>query len=188
MGQNAAGPTTLSSGERKYPLGYISSPLDLSHVTPPKDLFLRDRGDALTSAYDLRDHSALTNVRDQNPYGTCWAFGALASLESTFKKREGEGFDFSEWHLVYYAYVDEKPRFPAFTQRTSAIASIPITQAADATPFLSRPLSSGSLFPCSSFGGDNPKKPSCFRSMDLHEERRCRKSRKGNFPLPALLL
>ena len=118
IGQKAAGPTALSGGEKKYPLGYIPSPLDLSHVTPPKDLFLRDRGDgALPSTYDLRDHSALTAVRDQNPYGTCWAFGALASLESTFRKSTGEIFDFSEWHLAYFAYVDEKAGIPAFTQK-----------------------------------------------------------------------
>ncbi|NLB84111.1 MAG: hypothetical protein GX791_07685, partial [Synergistaceae bacterium] len=127
IGQKQAGSAILSGGDRGHPLGYIPSPLDLSHVTPPKDLFQRDRGDAaLPSKYDLRDYSALTAVRDQDLYGTCWAFGALASLESTFKMREGENFDFSEWHLAYFAYVDEKPDFPAFTQSTPQFGSHPI--------------------------------------------------------------
>ncbi len=117
IGQKPAGPTPLSGGDRGYPLGYIPSPLDLSHVAPPKGLFQRDRGDsALPSNYDLRDHSASTAVREQNPYGTCWTFGPLASLESTFRKRTGEVFDFSEWHLAYFGYVDERADFPAFTQ------------------------------------------------------------------------
>lgn len=127
IGQKRTGPTALSGGEKKYPLGYIPAPLDLSHVTPPKDLFLRDRGDgALPSTYDLRDHSALTAVRDQNPYGTCWAFGTLASLESTFRKSTGEVFDFSEWHLAYFGYVDEKAGFPAFTRRAPSFGTDPI--------------------------------------------------------------
>ena len=32
--------------------------------------------------YDLRDHGLVTDVKFQNPWGTCWAFGAVGSLES----------------------------------------------------------------------------------------------------------
>jgi C1A family cysteine protease len=68
----------------------------------------------------------MTAVRNQNPYGTCWAFGALASLESTLRKSGKGAFDFSEWHLAYFAYVDQSPALPGFTQGTPAFGSDPI--------------------------------------------------------------
>ena len=39
--------------------------------------------------YDLRTGGHVTPVRDQAPYGTCWAFAALGSLESTMLKAGG---------------------------------------------------------------------------------------------------
>ena len=38
--------------------------------------------DPLPSRYDSRDYDYVTAVRDQNPYGTCWAHAAMASVES----------------------------------------------------------------------------------------------------------
>ncbi len=106
------------------PLGYRPSPLDLSHVTAP-EIDLASAAD-LPASYDLRVEGAVTDIRDQNPYGTCWAFGAMASLESTFRKA-GEGtFDLSEWHLAYFAYVDESVARPAFTQSDPGFGSDPI--------------------------------------------------------------
>ncbi len=65
-------------------------------------------------------------MRDQDPYGTCWAFASLASLESTFLKAGKGAFDFSEWHLAYFAYVDEDPSLPAFTATAPGFGSDPI--------------------------------------------------------------
>jgi Cysteine protease len=65
-------------------------------------------------------------MRDQNPFGTCWAFSSLASLESTFLKAGKGAFDFSEWHLAYFAYVDEDPSLPAFTATAPGFGSDPI--------------------------------------------------------------
>jgi C1A family cysteine protease len=107
--------------------GYVPSPLDLSHVTPPVFLSAAGNRDAvLPSSYDLRTSGHITGVRDQNPYGTCWSFGAMASLESTFQKAGKGTFDFSEWHLAYFAYVDEKSSLPAFTQGDPGFGSDPI--------------------------------------------------------------
>ncbi len=36
----------------------------------------------LPSKYDSRDYNYITAVRNQNPYGSCWAHAALASVES----------------------------------------------------------------------------------------------------------
>lgn len=60
---------------------------------------------ALPSAYDLRSDGLITSVKDQHPYGTCWSFATMASLESTMIARNAE-VDLSEWHLAYYAYSE----------------------------------------------------------------------------------
>lgn len=109
------------------PLGYRPSPLDLSHVRPPAALaptarLLRGTGGSpqYPASFDLRDLGAVTAVRDQAPYGTCWAFASMASLESTFLKAGKGPYDFSEWHLAYFAYMDESPSLPAFTPTESS--------------------------------------------------------------------
>jgi uncharacterized protein YjdB/C1A family cysteine protease len=58
--------------------------------------------DSDSSYYDLRALEDVMAIRDQGSYGTCWAFGVLASMESNFKKNYGEAVDLSEWHLAWY--------------------------------------------------------------------------------------
>ena len=38
--------------------------------------------DILPETYDSRDNNYVTSVKDQNPYGSCWAHAAVASIES----------------------------------------------------------------------------------------------------------
>lgn len=64
--------------------------------------------------YDLRDYGQVTPVRNQNPYGLCWAFGTMASLESSHAKADAELIDLSEKHLGYFAYVDVNQDLIAF--------------------------------------------------------------------------
>lgn len=77
-----------------YPLGDIPPIVDLSHVRYILD---RDLDMALPSAYDLRDYSRLTPVRDQGGCGSCWAFASYGSLESCLMP--GESWNFAEQDL-----------------------------------------------------------------------------------------
>ena len=60
---------------------------------------------ALEESYDAREEGILNEVRNQNPWGTCWSFATLGILESALIK-EGEvaqgGIDLSERHLAYF--------------------------------------------------------------------------------------
>ena len=97
--------------------GDIPSPVDRSHLweNPPNtdnnNIKLRDRSSNIPSKYDLRNDSyqRLSNIRDQDPWGTCWAFAAIGSLESNYRTiYSGEDIDLSELHLAYFVYGDTR--------------------------------------------------------------------------------
>jgi C1A family cysteine protease len=77
-----------------YPLGRVPAPVDLSHVRPVVNPGL---GAGYPSTYDLRSLGKVTDVRDQGSCGACWAFSAMACLESALKP--DDTWDFSEQHL-----------------------------------------------------------------------------------------
>jgi len=68
----------------------------------------------LPSEYDLSDYIYI-GVENQNPYGICYAYASLTSLETYLALNYGEYYDFSELHFAlslykqdsYYASVDE---------------------------------------------------------------------------------
>ncbi len=82
----------------------VPDPITLSHA----------RGQAVFPAvaypasYDLRTLGKLTPVKNQNPFGTCWAFASLASLESGLMP--GLEWNFSENHLVRWSGFDNAPQ------------------------------------------------------------------------------
>lgn len=78
---------------------------------------LRRSEETLPASYDLRTEDRVTPVKDQLHNGTCWAFGALSSAESsllTMMKAMGRDFssvetagnavNLSEKHLVWFAF------------------------------------------------------------------------------------
>lgn len=46
-------------------------------------------GSGLPYRYDLREKGRAPKVKDQGPYGTCWAFAALTAMESTLLPENG---------------------------------------------------------------------------------------------------
>ena len=114
-----------SAIDSDHPTGHVPSPLDLSHLKGVATTG-RTRG-VLPTAYDLRDEGRVTSVKDQDPYGTCWAFATLGSVESFLmgdaaSAKTAENRDFSEMHLAWYAYTGDD----AFTTKAPAFGDDPI--------------------------------------------------------------
>ncbi len=82
--------------------GLIPSPLDASAFGGAR-LAAAARA-SYPASYDLRDHGKVSAVREQQPYGTCWAFATFGSLESCLLP--GEPRDLSEDNLTLNAGFD----------------------------------------------------------------------------------
>ncbi len=95
--------------------GAIPEPTNLSHLTdnPPVTDSMNEAVNssaALPSQYDLRDYGHITTIKNQNPYGTCWAFASVGALESNYLiQNPGANVpDLSELHLAWYAFRDSR--------------------------------------------------------------------------------
>ncbi len=63
---------------------------------------------ALPSSYNAYERGLLPAIRNQNPYGTCWAHAAIGSVEADLihDGAAGTSVDLSELHLAYFVYHD----------------------------------------------------------------------------------
>ncbi len=100
--------TAATAGAR---LGMVSAGLADPGLTPsPVDpaVFagraVAPKSVAYPSSYDLRRLGRVSPVRDQLPFGTCWAFAAVSSLESAMLPADAQ--DFSEDNVVLNAGFD----------------------------------------------------------------------------------
>ncbi|HEX7607692.1 MAG TPA: lectin like domain-containing protein, partial [Candidatus Cryosericum sp.] len=84
------------------PLGFVPSPVDLSHLTS----FQPTGQDALgaPAQYDLRTLGRLSPVKNQGSCSCCWTFAAYGSLESVVYPTEQ--WDFSEQNLMNLSGFD----------------------------------------------------------------------------------
>ncbi|MBP3893413.1 MAG: hypothetical protein J6D34_05150 [Atopobiaceae bacterium] len=59
----------------------------------------------LPASFDLRQSfpNNVTSVKCQNPYATCWAFGAIAAAETSIAADFGTPVNLSEKHLAWFA-------------------------------------------------------------------------------------
>lgn len=64
------------------------------------DLKLSKYGDENATSFDLRDYNGITSVKDQGTCGSCWAFAAVATIESSHALINKEKLDLSEQSFV----------------------------------------------------------------------------------------
>lgn len=66
----------------------------------------------LPSSHNPYENQILPVIRDQSPYGTCWAFATIGAIETDLiASGDGRDTDLSELHLAYFAshnYEDPK--------------------------------------------------------------------------------
>ena len=79
-------------------LGYVPSPVDLSHtVGRCSDGFPKY---GVPASYDLRGTGRLSSIRNQGSCGSCWTFGTYGAHESwKLSETPADAQDFSENHL-----------------------------------------------------------------------------------------
>lgn len=97
-----------------HPGGLEPTPFWRAYIStrkPSENVFFMSN---LPRKYDLRTLGRSTTVRDQRQWGTCWAFGTLAALESNILTRSEEGGseakadpDYSEHQLAWFAYQQQ---------------------------------------------------------------------------------
>lgn len=61
-----------------------------------------DTDTAYPETYDSRALGFVTPVKNQNPFGTCWAFGMAAVMETSLLAQKKGTYDLSEEHLSYF--------------------------------------------------------------------------------------
>lgn len=108
----SADPEAYYDGLEFY--GAIPEPSDLSHLedNPPVNASVNDSvyASALPSRYDLRDYGHVTDIKNQDPYGTCWAFASIGAIESNYLVQNPGGTvpDLSELHLAWFTFRDSR--------------------------------------------------------------------------------
>ena len=107
----------------------VPSPIDWSYLKKPKAGQTRAASD-LPASFDLSSEGMTPPVEDQRNWGTCWAFAAVAAMESnllTQGRTWGDDVSLSEFHLAYWAYsFDTVNKLPGFTRNGYAEGENPI--------------------------------------------------------------
>lgn len=94
--------TVVVLGESVTP-PLFSHPTEQEREVPILGITHRDPSANLAS-YNSYESGRLPAVRDQNPYGTCWAFAAIGSMEADLiANGTGTDIDLSELHLAWFA-------------------------------------------------------------------------------------
>jgi C1A family cysteine protease/PKD repeat protein len=88
-----------SAQPEQYPRGYVPAPFRVNFKNYAQRPLLK-ASQQLPERYDLREEGYVTPVKDQGTFGTCWAFAAIGSVESRWRRLEGTIQDLSEKNMV----------------------------------------------------------------------------------------
>ena len=96
--------------------GYKPSLIDYSYLSVVNIRSPRlNSSESLPKQYDSRDNGWITTVKDQNPFGTCWAHAAIGAVEAAVRREHPNSYsnnaqpDFSENNMVMQNWHDVHP-------------------------------------------------------------------------------
>ncbi len=84
--------------------GIVTPTMDLSYLAASYSATAGRARAVVPSSYDLRTYGRVSAVEDQGQYGTCWAFSALMSAESSLLD-EDPTVALSARHLAWFTYT-----------------------------------------------------------------------------------
>lgn len=93
---------------RRY--GYKDDPITVHSIHDGNEEQTLETLASLPSFYSSVDQGYITPVKDQHPFGTCWTFAAMATIEASALRSgltlgyDRRSLDLSERHLAYFAY------------------------------------------------------------------------------------
>lgn len=80
--------------------GYVPPPYKVSFQNFDEKEETLKASQQLPDSYDLREEGYVTEVKDQDTLGTCWAFSSLGAIESRWKILKDSAYDLSEKNMV----------------------------------------------------------------------------------------
>ncbi len=93
----------------------VPSMLDMSYLSKSYALLSEAADKKFPSSYDLRDYGMVSPVENQSPYGTCWSFFALGSIESQLIPQFTD-ISLSKKHLAWNTYENDYMQFIVITK------------------------------------------------------------------------
>ncbi|MCI8992615.1 MAG: cell surface protein [Eubacterium sp.] len=110
--EELSSPMTEQNGEYFVPLAEISEGFHYGlewdvHKNAASAIQKEPEGDHLPSSYDLRERGRTSAVRNQGPFGTCWAAAALTAIESSILPEENSYFSVDHMSMNNSFSVDQ---------------------------------------------------------------------------------
>ncbi|OHS93105.1 Digestive cysteine proteinase 1 [Tritrichomonas foetus] len=99
--------SAYTPSEYRALLGYRQKPQNSKQKSGMKDIDLSKmmkKNDAVPEELDWRQKGVVNKIKDQGSCGSCWAFSAIATAESSYAHKYGTLYSLSEQNLVDCTY------------------------------------------------------------------------------------